>query len=186
MTMGRLVGGLCSVLVVVLIGSAGAADPLESYEKGLRWAKEGNYLPAMEMFRQVAKEDPQRPGLHYNMGNVLNALGEYPDAVQSYKEAIRINPGDADAYYNLAMTYSVMDEMDLAFRALEELLKIRPDDGEAHYRLANGYYSRREWEKARLHLARAKKTGYPVHPELERGLQAVEKSPGGKKKGAQP
>ncbi len=184
--MGKLLGVLCGVLIIVLTGHARAEDPSDLYQKGLRLAKEGKHRQALEIFRQIAGEDPQRPGLHYNMGNLLHAMGEHPEAVQAYKEAIRLRPGDTDAYYNLAMTYSLMDEMELAFRALEDLLRITPDDGEAHYRLANGYYSRSEWEKARLHLREAKKTGYPVHPELERALQAREKEAGGKTKGAQP
>ena len=170
-------------LIVACGDPSRAAGPPEAYVKGLQLAKEGKHREALRIFRQVAKDHPELPGLHYNMGNVLFRLGEASEAVGAYQEAIRIDPKDADAHYNLAMVYSVMDEMELAMNVLEEVVRIRPNDGEALYRLAMGHYSRRNVERAWSYLTLAKKAGYPVPPQLEEALKGQVVPPAGKGKG---
>jgi tetratricopeptide (TPR) repeat protein len=168
----RKMGAIVGVWMAGSLALAWAGGPPEAYVEGVRLAREGKYLGALDALRQAARERPDQPGLHYNTGNVLRHLGEHGEAIKAYQEAIRQDPGDADAYYNMAMTYSVMDEMDLALAALEAVVRLRPEDGEAHYRLAMGFHSRRELDLARKHLGLALRAGYPVPPALREALEA--------------
>lgn len=179
----ELMRRLWAVAVAGLLGMAGCCAEeqlwageqtrgLELYARALKMAKGGNYLEAIRTFRELEREQPHLPGLHYNMGNVLRHMGDHAEAIKAYRRAIELDPGDFDAYFNLAMTYSVIDEMELAMAALEDVVRLKPEDSEAHYLLSRGYYTAGNWKEAQAHLLRAKELGYQVPPQLEKALEA--------------
>jgi tetratricopeptide (TPR) repeat protein len=78
------------------------------------------------LYRQVLIEDPTYDEAHYNLGNVLDSLGDVKGAIECYKNALAIQPKCASTLTNLGL--SLVDDGDQtgAMAALTDALKVNP------------------------------------------------------------
>ena len=61
----------------------------------------------MEKYRAAEIEDPSRPEIKYNMGNVYYRLGKYDEAIENYNGALYSKDKNIqkDSYYNTGNAY---------------------------------------------------------------------------------
>ena len=92
---------------------------------------------AVECFRRAGLIQPKRAIIHYNLGNVLNQMGNYAAAEKSYREAIRLNPQLAGAHTNLGNLLHKQRRLEEALSAHSAAVSLSPTSHEAFFNLGN-------------------------------------------------
>ena len=73
--------------------------------QAINFEKKGNLLKAKSIYKKIIKINPKFPNAYYNLGNILNALGEYEKAIHCYEKVIKIDPQNISAFNNLGVLY---------------------------------------------------------------------------------
>lgn len=72
-----------------------------------------DYIKAIELYEQTAREQGVSADLYYNLGNAYYKHNEYAKAILNYERALLLNPGDEDARFNLDMANThIVDKID--------------------------------------------------------------------------
>ncbi len=106
-------------------------DALQHYNKGVDFAKRGQYLEAIASYDKVVVINPNHVKAWYNRGVVLNNLGRYAEAVASYNKVIAIKPDFAEAWYNCGTTLRHLGRYAEAVDSYDKAVAIKPDYAEA-------------------------------------------------------
>lgn len=97
-----------------------------------------NWDGAITAFQHVIALDPQRPGIHYQLGRVY--LGRYREtqsaadkdaATQAFEAELSIDPSNGDAAYELGNMEAESGNLDAASKQFAQVLKRYPDFEEA-------------------------------------------------------
>jgi S1-C subfamily serine protease/Flp pilus assembly protein TadD len=124
----------------------------------------GNYIQAIESFKQAIHINPYDSIAYNNLGAAYGKLSLYKDAIEAYKQAIRIDPDYVDPYNNLGRAYALLgllidpnnpnnaiayyslgaayDSLGLykdAIEAYKQAIRIDPDDAVSHLGLGLSY-----------------------------------------------
>ncbi len=102
-------------------------------------AKRGNAAEAVEHYRAALKLDPTLPGLHFELAEMLNALGTTESRVEAeseYKAALEANPMDEQSQRRLGDIAFRANDLKTASDDYTRALKLQPDDPEANIGLA--------------------------------------------------
>jgi len=108
----------------------------------------GNYMKAIEAYKQAIRIDPNYATAYSYLGNAYNNLGLYKDAIEAHKQAIRIDPNDAAAYNNLGNAYANLKRYKDAIEAYKQALRIAPDLAQTHFNLGIVYLQRKDIHSA--------------------------------------
>lgn len=114
-------------------------------------AKQGNNAAAIENFRAALKIDPNLPGLHSELAEMLNVSSvpaEKEEAEVEYKKALEVNPFDEQAERRLGEIATRKNDLKDADDRLTRALQLRPDDSEADIDLAKVLMAMNEPQKA--------------------------------------
>ena len=119
-------------------------------------AKHGHTAEAIENFRVAIKIDPQLPGLHYELAEMLNASSEgREEAASEYKKALALNPFDEASECRLGDIAAQKNDLKEAYERYTRAVQLRPSDAEASLGLAKVLISMGQLEKAEQILLRA-------------------------------
>jgi Flp pilus assembly protein TadD len=121
-------------------------------------AKQGNNAAAIENFRAALKIDPNLPGLHSELAEMLNVSSvpaEKEEAEVEYKKALEVNPSDEQAERRLGEIATRKNDLKEADDRLTRALQLRPDDSEADIDLAKVLMAMNEPQKAAPFLEHA-------------------------------
>ncbi len=122
----------------------------------LELAKHGHPEEAIENFRVAIKIDPQLPGLHYELAEMLNASADTrEEAASEYKKALALNPFDAASECRLGDIAAQKNDLKEAYQRYTRAVELRPEDAEASLGLAKVLTSMGQPEKAEQLLERA-------------------------------
>ncbi len=91
---------------------------------------------------------PDSPGVHVNLGNVLQDQGQLERAVAEYEAAIRLKPDYAEAHYNLGLALKAQGHLERAVAEYEAAIRLKPDLAEAHSNLGNALQAQGHLERA--------------------------------------
>jgi tetratricopeptide (TPR) repeat protein len=119
-------------------------------------AKHGHTEEAIENFRVALKIDPQLPGLHYELAEMLNASADTrEEAASEYKKALALNPFDEASECRLGDIAAQKNDLKEAYQRYTRAVELRPEDPEASLGLAKVLMSMGQPEKAEPLLERA-------------------------------
>jgi tetratricopeptide (TPR) repeat protein len=119
-------------------------------------AKHGHTAEAIENFRVAIKIDPQLPGLHYELAEMLNDSSEGREEAESeYKKALALNPYDEASECRLADIAAQKNNLKEAYERYTRAVQLRPDDAPASLGLAKVLMSMGQLEKAEKLLLRS-------------------------------
>jgi tetratricopeptide (TPR) repeat protein len=119
-------------------------------------AKHGHPEEAIENFRVAIKIDPQLPGLHYELAEMLYASSEgREEAASEYKKALALNPMDEASECRLGDIAAQKSDLKEAYERYSRAVELRPDDPEASLGMAKVLMSMGQTEKAEQFLLRA-------------------------------
>ena len=102
-------------------------------------AKHGDTAEAIENYRVALKIDPQLPGLHFELAEMLNTSSvrtDQEEAESEYKKALAVNPSDASSESRLGGIAARRNDLNEAYKRYARALELRPDDAEASLGLA--------------------------------------------------
>ncbi|OUO99454.1 tetratricopeptide repeat protein [Barnesiella sp. An22] len=72
-----------------------------------------DYIKAIELYEQTAREQGVSSDLYYNLGNAYYKHNEFAKAILNYERALLLNPGNEDARFNLDMANThIVDKID--------------------------------------------------------------------------
>ena len=114
-----------------------------------------NYDHAIPCFQAITSENPEAPGVHYELGATLIRLGKPADAIPELREELKINPRDIDAQYDLAYALSETSHKEEALSLLRSVLAMNSNYSQAHYQLGKVLLEEGKTEEAIGHLEAA-------------------------------
>jgi tetratricopeptide (TPR) repeat protein len=138
-------------------------------------AKRGNTAEAIENYRAALKIDPQLPGLHFELAEMLHASPSEADrreAENEYKTAFEVNPFDEQSECRLGEIALQRDALKEAKERYSRALQLQPNDPEASIGLAKVFMTMDQPRAAEPFLERAIKLD-PTIPLAHFRLSAV-------------
>jgi tetratricopeptide (TPR) repeat protein len=144
---------------------------------GLDLLRQGNSSAAQQLFEQAIAREPGNPVGHYDLGVVLQGIGDQPDALRQYRLAVASDPQYTPALFNEAVLLAPHDPA-LAIFTYHRILTIKPNAPTALLNLglleANTGYPRRVVLLAlRRAVALDPKLKREVPPALRRELRSA-------------
>jgi tetratricopeptide (TPR) repeat protein len=121
-------------------------------------AKRGSTAEAIQNYRAALKINPQLPGLHFELAEMLNTLEtaeSRQEAEKEYKAALEANPLDEQAECRLGDIALQRDDLKEAHERFTRAIKLQPGDPEASIGLAKVFMAMDQPEKAEPLLLQA-------------------------------
>lgn len=118
-------------------------------------AAQGKTGPALAMFREVAKIDPDYAEAHSNLGQALLDLGRTDDAKAAFREAVARAPDLARAVLNLAILHTRAGDAQKAMPLIDRALRLEPGSVAALVAKGNALTRLRDYEGAEAALREA-------------------------------
>lgn len=146
------------------------ADAVHFY--GVLHHQTGRSLDAVRLIRRAIELDPDDPGKHMNLGNVLLELDRPDLAMQGYRMAIVLSPGSVEARNNLGVALHVSRREDEAEEVFREAIALDPNGRDAWDNLGRLMASRGRADEAATCHARALELE-PASPTHRRHLVAA-------------
>jgi tetratricopeptide (TPR) repeat protein len=98
---------------------------------------QGDQNKTLISFRNLLRDYPDVPYLHYAYGLALASAGQNPEALTQQHEELRISPENALAQIEISRLELALQHMKDAVRAAENAARIAPDSPDAWRALAN-------------------------------------------------
>jgi tetratricopeptide (TPR) repeat protein len=109
----------------------------ELFERAEECETAGDLVGAERLYRQAGAADPSDPVIPFNLGNVLDELGQPQEAALAYQRAIARDAAFAEAWVNLARLHERSERNREAERCLRRALEARRDYADALFSLAS-------------------------------------------------
>jgi len=121
------------------------------------FAKRGDTPQAIEHYRAALKINPQLPGLHFELGDLLKTSGSKneAEAESEYKAALQVNPEDEQALCRLGEISLLGNKLDEANQRFSKALQLEPNDPEASIGAAKVAMAMQNSKKAEILLLHA-------------------------------
>ncbi len=123
-------------------------------------ARQGNDQEAIAHYREALRIDPQLPGGHFELAELLNGLSQgagAEEAEREYQAALAANPFDAKAECRLGEMAAKRNEAEAARAHYGRALQLQPNDLDANLGMARALIALKQPEKAQPLLERAVK-----------------------------
>lgn len=95
-------------------------------EQGIETQARPSLIEAKAIFSKLAVDDASWIE-HYNLGNVLSALGEHEGARKAYERSLAYSPHEPMVWKNLGSIYAHLRNEDEEMRCYDEALKLDPN-----------------------------------------------------------
>jgi tetratricopeptide (TPR) repeat protein len=115
---------------------------------GQSFEEREEYRAAIVEFQKAIRENPQAPGLHYALGNVLWLQGHWGEARQEFEAELAISPEDYQSTWKLGNSYLQERQYDKALPYLREALQQKPSMGGPYQDLGKLYLETHDNERA--------------------------------------
>ncbi|MBZ5615109.1 MAG: tetratricopeptide repeat protein [Acidobacteriia bacterium] len=103
---------------------------------------------AEPLLRKLAGDRASDPGVHLQLGRVLNAEGKKDEAITEFQTVLKLAPADSEAQRELADLYSSAGKNDLAETAYRALVATQPKDPELHRGLGRALLLQKKFPEA--------------------------------------
>lgn len=121
-------------------------------------AKQGNSAAAIAQYREAVKIDPNIPGLHFELAEMLNGssvVKEQDEAEGEYKAALAVNQFDEKSECRLGDIAFQKGDLKQAEERYSRAIQVQPNDAEAYLGLGKTFMSMNQPQKAEPALERA-------------------------------
>lgn len=143
-------------------------------------ARQGNQEEAIAHYREALKADPQLPGAHFELAEMLNgasATAGQEEAEREYNAALAVNPFDAKSECRLGEIAAKRNETKAAYAHYRRALELQPNDLDANLGLGRALIAMQQPGKAEPLLERAIQIE-PTHAAAHYRLAALYRSAG--------
>ncbi len=101
------------------------------YNLGSAYYGKGDYIRAVEYFKEAVRVDPEYAFAYNNLGLAYDKLNMTDKAVASYRKAISHEPLFVAAYYNLGVALLKKKDGTGALKAFEKVVELAPQSNKA-------------------------------------------------------
>jgi tetratricopeptide (TPR) repeat protein len=150
-------------------------DPLDFVMTMLQSGRIKEAVPYLEV---LAKADPDRVQVLYNLGIAYSELGQYDEAIIRLKRAVQIDPTHAHAWTGIGVAYQRMGKRDLALEPMLKAVAADPSDGYARRNLGATLLGAGRATEALEHFRAARKA-LPHDAQTLYGLASALEAVGG-------
>ncbi|ROZ66590.1 tetratricopeptide repeat protein [Ramlibacter sp. WS9] len=144
------------------------ADPYALASLAHMQAQDGDRRSAMESLEQLVGLDPGEGRHWFNLGFVLEELGEYERALEALRRATQLRPELDRAWYGLGLVLIRLQRLDEAVAALKQNTRLQPMSPYGWYQLARVHIDRQEPDEAVKIIRHLKGFEPKVAAQLER------------------
>ena len=121
------------LIIIFLLPFILAFSPVATpTEKGIDAFSAGRYDDALSQFGKAAKDNPNKPEAHGNLGDALYRKGEFDKAAKEYSEAARLKPDMPAAWYNMGDAFYKMGAYDKALSAFQKSDSLKKEADTKH------------------------------------------------------
>ncbi len=103
-------------------------------------ANAGRRERAVELLRQSLQIDATRAYVHFNLGYLLQELGDHALALESFQRAIDLNEKLDQAFYGKALSLIKLDRVEEALEPLRVNTRLQPLSPYGFYQLAHALH----------------------------------------------
>jgi tetratricopeptide (TPR) repeat protein len=121
------------------LGDAGNPSLDLLYDEAARAEDDARWTEAEAIYRRIIGVAPRDAVAHFNLGNVLTALGDAAGAAYALSRAVALDPRFAEAWYNLACSCERRDDIAQARQCLERAVAADNRFADAIFNLARLY-----------------------------------------------
>jgi tetratricopeptide (TPR) repeat protein len=121
-------------------------------------ARQGDTTGAITNYREALKIDPQLPGLHFELAEMLNASGSQEgqeEAKKEYEAALAVDKFDEKSEYKLGEIAYREGSLEESFAHYSRAVQLQPDDVDANIGLAKALVEMKQPQKAQSLLEHA-------------------------------
>ena len=138
----RMAPLLLTVLVSTSLGWSWGDLVQNRAQRAMRLYEEGKIEEAIELYREEAIENPDRPDVSFNLGNMLYRAGKFQDALPLYARAAQSTEGDfqekvlyntGNSLANIGMEGGDAKALEKALDAFKGAMRLAPDDKDPKY-----------------------------------------------------
>jgi len=104
---------------------------VEYYNRGVRYAKDGDYDHAIADYTEAIRLDPKYADAYGNRGNAYRDKHDLDRAITEYNKALQIRPGAID-YFNRGNAYYVKEDFDRAIADYTQAIRLDPTFARAY------------------------------------------------------
>lgn len=108
--------------------------------EGLKAEMAEEWEKAIEVYRSILKQEPDRIDLWLRISDIEAHLGNLQEAAATLKVAAQLAPSNANIHFRLSQAYSAANQPNLALSAIERSIELEPENLKylkAHAQLAN-------------------------------------------------
>jgi tetratricopeptide (TPR) repeat protein len=120
--------------------------------------KQGNTNGAIAQYRQAIAINPNLPGIHFELAELLNTADDPKvkhEALQEYQEALKQDPMDVKTICRFGDIYAQKEDWTQAYNYYAKAVKLEPANAEANFGLAKTLIAMGQKKKALPILQRA-------------------------------
>jgi tetratricopeptide (TPR) repeat protein len=132
----------------------------------------GEHERQIDLYRRIARQRPNEPGIWVSLGNALNTIGRSPEAVTALKRAIKVEPKFGESWWTLANLKSFRFSQ-AEIKQMRQLLQGRLDSDEAlkiHFALGKAYEDAADYEQSFEHYSAGNEIRGESFNENQRGV----------------
>lgn len=118
------------------------------YRLALYFQKRNRHKNALEVIKEVIREDATYEKAYNAMGVSYDYLGDYNRAIHSYKLALKINPDLDYVYNNLGYSHLINGNLDSAIDAFYKAITLNNQNKRYHNNLGLAYTQKGQFELA--------------------------------------
>ena len=125
----RAIPSASALFGLLLVGCAERIDTFEEYLE-VAWYHEraSETQPAIAAYRKALQLDPAQPIAWYDLGVLLQSVGQNDEAVAAWTEAIKHNPAYVEALVNRGAIYAQQGRHDVALADYSAAITAAPED----------------------------------------------------------
>lgn len=90
---------------------------------------------SVESLKQAARQNPQDPQIHRELGRTLFSTGQYDEALRTLEYAAGLAPGDALIHNDLGAIFNQLGRLGEAIASFRKATELRPELSSANYNL---------------------------------------------------
>ena len=117
-------------------------------QQAIRFYNNGDFLDAIEQYKQIINLEPQDYIAYINLGNSYLQLGNYSEALKIFENALNLNDNDFRGYHGLGQAYYLKEDYIEAYKNLNEAYDLNPKSSAVIYDLVNIYNALGLYDKA--------------------------------------
>ncbi len=133
------------------------------------WERHGDATKALEYFKKVLQQDPERSDVYKSIGWFFMNKEQYAQAIEHWQKALQIDPNIPGVHHDIALALMGQNRQNEAIGELERDVQISPRSASSYFLLGQLYLRQKEYEKAGNNYEKAIEIK-PNYPNVYYGL----------------